>query len=152
MLGFAYSLTNNEDEAMELFQDTALKVLDSKDKYVDKDNFVGWVFTIMRNIFINRYRRASRNKVFLDNSDNCYILNIPDDCLDNCCCDNNWTLNDICFILKSFDKNHRIPLSMFLFGYKYTEIAEFMNMPLGTVKSRIYFAKRKLQSILKEYK
>ena len=53
LLNFAYTLTLNRDDAQDLLQDTTLKALDNQDKYVDNVNFKGWVFTIMRNIFIN---------------------------------------------------------------------------------------------------
>ena len=150
MLGFAYSLTNNEEEAMDLFQDTALKVLDSRDKYIDKSNFAGWVFTIMRNIFINNYRRSLRNKVVLEDDDNCYSLPYINNTTDNSC--DIHTLNDINIVLKSFSKDYSVPLSMFIIGYKYVEIAECMNMTLGTVKSRIHIARCKLQKDLEDYK
>lgn len=58
LLNFAYMLTANREEAKDLLQDTTLKALDNEDKYIDNVNFKGWVFTIMRNIFINNYRRA----------------------------------------------------------------------------------------------
>ena len=150
MLGFAYSLTNNEEEAMDLFQDTALKVLDSRDKYIDKSNFAGWLFTIMRNIFINNYRRSLRNKVVLEDDDNCYSLPYINNTTDNSC--DIHTLNDINIVLKSFSKDYSVPLSMFIIGYKYVEIAECMNMPIGTVKSRIHIARCKLQKALEDYK
>ena len=57
LLNFAYMLTSNRDDAYDLLQDTTLKALDNEDKYVDNVNFKGWVFTIMRNIFINNYRK-----------------------------------------------------------------------------------------------
>ena len=150
MLGFAFSLTNNEEEAMDLFQDTALKVLDSRDKYIDKSNFAGWVFTIMRNIFINNYRGSLRNKVVLEDDDNCYSLPYINNTTDNSC--DIHTLNDINIVLKSFSKDYSVPLSMFIIGYKYVEIAECMNMPIGTVKSRIHIARCKLQKALEDYK
>ena len=150
MLGFAFSLTNNEEEAMDLFQDTALKVLDSRDKYIDKSNFAGWVFTIMRNIFINNYRRSLRNKVVLEDDDNCYSLPYINNTTYNSCYIH--TFNDINIVLKSFSKDYSVPLSMFIIGYKYVEIAECMNMPLGTVKSRIHIARCKLQKALEDYK
>lgn len=56
MLNFAYQLTTNRQQAEDLLQDTTLKALDNQDKYVDNVNFKGWIFTIMRNIFINNYR------------------------------------------------------------------------------------------------
>ena len=61
LLSFAYILTSNRDDAYDLLQDTTLKALDNEDKYVDNVNFKGWVFTIMRNIFINNYRKVVRS-------------------------------------------------------------------------------------------
>jgi len=63
LLNFAYQLTSSRDAAQDLVQDTTLKVLDNEDKYVDNVNFKGWVFTIMRNLFINNYRAAVRASV-----------------------------------------------------------------------------------------
>lgn len=77
MLNFAYILTSNRDDAYDLLQDTTLKVLDNKDKYVDNVNFKGWVFTIMRNLFINNYRKIVRLGTVLDLTDDLYHLNLP---------------------------------------------------------------------------
>lgn len=151
LFGFAFSLTNNEEEAMDLFQETALKVLDSREKYVDKANFAGWVFTIMRNIFINKYRRSLRNRVVMEVSE-CRNAPLPST---RHFTENNHdthTLSDIKTVLKSFSKDYSVPLSMYIIGYKYTEIAEYMDMPVGTVKSRIHFARYRLQKELKDYK
>ena len=65
LLNFAYMLTANREEAKDLLQDTTLKALDNEDKYIDNVNFKGWVFTIMRNIFINNYRRVVRNQTII---------------------------------------------------------------------------------------
>ena len=77
LLNFAYMLTSNRDEAQDLLQDTTLKALDNEDKYVDNVNFKGWVFTIMRNIFINNYRRIVRNNTVVDQTEDLYHLNLP---------------------------------------------------------------------------
>lgn len=79
MLNFAYTLTSNRDDAYDLLQDTTLKVLDNEEKYVDNVNFKGWVFTIMRNLFINNYRKASRKATVTDDSEDLYLLNLPQD-------------------------------------------------------------------------
>ncbi|MDE6160613.1 MAG: RNA polymerase sigma factor, partial [Muribaculaceae bacterium] len=70
LLNFAYMLTSNRDDAYDLLQDTTLKALDNEAKYADNTNFKGWVFTIMRNIFINNYRRGARSAVVADTTDN----------------------------------------------------------------------------------
>lgn len=76
MLNFAYLLTSNRDDAYDLLQDTTLKALDNEDKYVDNTNFKGWVFTIMRNIFINNYRKVVRTATVVDRTDDLYHLNL----------------------------------------------------------------------------
>lgn len=148
MFGFAFSLTNNKEEAMELFQDTVLKVLDSRKKYTDKSNFTGWVFTIMRNIFINRYRQASRNIILPEYKDSDIPFYLPDYIIEDS--SDIYTLDDISLALQNFPEDHKVPLLMFISGYKYFEIAEFMNLPIGTVKSRIHYAKLKLKKVLEE--
>ncbi len=79
LLNFAYMLTSNRDDAYDLLQDTTLKVLDNEDKYTENTNFKGWVFTVMRNIFINNYRRAVRSATVVDQTEDFYNLNISQD-------------------------------------------------------------------------
>ena len=79
LLNYAYTLTANRDDAYDLLQDTTLKALDNRDKYVENVNFKGWMFTIMRNLFINNYRKSVRTEVLLDSSDDLYMLNLSQD-------------------------------------------------------------------------
>ncbi len=151
LLHFAYSLTSNRDDAYDLLQDTTLKALDNRDKYIDNTNFKGWVFTIMRNIFINNYRRVVRNQTIVDQSDDLHLLNVVQDSgLDTP--EGVFAMHEINKCINSFNAEYREPFSMFVSGYKYHEIAEKMALPLGTVKSRIFFARKKLQMSLKDYR
>lgn len=151
MLHFAYSLTANRDDAYDLLQDTTLKALDNRDKYIDNTNFKGWVFTIMRNIFINNYRRVVRNQTVVDQSDDLHLLNVVQDSgLDTP--EGVFAMHEINKCINSFNAEYREPFSMFVSGYKYHEIAEKMALPLGMVKSRIFFARKKLQMSLKDYR
>ena len=79
LLNFAYQLTTNRQQAEDLLQDTTLKALDNQDKYVDNVNFKGWIFTIMRNIFINNYRQTVRKATVIDQTEDLYHLNISQD-------------------------------------------------------------------------
>lgn len=79
LLRFAYKLTANREEANDLLQETSLKALDNEEKYVPDTNFKGWMYTIMRNIFINNYRKIVRDQTFVDQTDNLYHLNLPQD-------------------------------------------------------------------------
>lgn len=151
MLNFAYMLTSNRDDAYDLLQDTTLKVLDNESKYAENTNFKGWVFTIMRNIFINNYRRTARAATMIDTTDNLYHINLSQDSgLESP--EDSYGASEIGAAIESFSDEYRIPFSMHVAGYKYNEIAEKMNLPLGTVKSRIFFARKKLQEQFADYR
>ncbi len=151
LLNFAYMLTSNRDDAYDLLQDTTLKALDNEEKYAENTNFKGWVFTIMRNIFINNYRKSARAATVVDQTDDLYHLNLPQDSgFDTP--QGSMAVKEINAAINEFSDDYRIPFSMHVAGYKYSEIAEKMNLPLGTVKSRIFFARQRLQQTLADYR
>lgn len=151
LLNFAYMLTSNRDDAYDLLQDTTLKALDNEDKYTDNTNFKGWVFTIMRNIFINNYRRGARAATVVETTDNLYHLNLSQESGFETS-DGSYTATEITAAINDFSDEYRIPFSMHVAGYKYNEIAEEMGLPLGTVKSRIFFARKRLQERFSDYR
>ncbi len=151
LLNFAYMLTSNRDDAYDLLQDTTLKALDNSEKYADNTNFKAWVFTIMRNIFINNYRRSSRAATIVDTTDNLYHLNLSQDSRFESP-EESYGAAEITAAINEFPEEYRVPFSMHVAGYKYNEIAEHMNLPLGTVKSRIFFARKKLQTRFADYR
>ena len=151
LLNFAYMLTSNRDDAYDLLQDTTLKALDNREKYVDNTNFKGWVFTIMRNIFIDNYRRIARSATVIDQTEDCYHLNLSQDSgLESP--DGSYAAAEITSAINEFPEKYRVPFSMHVAGYKYNEIAEEMNLPLGTIKSRIFFARQELQKRFADYR
>ena len=150
LLNFAIVLTSNKDDAYDLLQDTTLKALDNEEKYTDNTNFKGWVFTIMRNIFINKYRRMMRAATIIDTSDDLYQLNLPQNSgFDSP--ESSFAVNEIMGAIQAFPTEYRVPFSMHLAGFRYSEIAEKMHLPLGTIKSRIFYARQNLRSTLKDY-
>ena len=141
LLNFAYLLTSNRDDAYDLLQDTTLKALDNEDKYVENVNFKGWVFTIMRNTFINNYRKVVRSATVIDQTEDLYHLNLPQESgLETP--EGTVSAGEISDAINSFSDDYRIPFSMHVAGYKYN----------GTVKSRIFFARQRLQKMLKDYR
>lgn len=151
MFNFAMMLTGNREDANDLVQDTTLKVLDNEDKYVENANFKGWVLTIMRNIFINNYRKVVRSQTVIDQTEDLYHLNLSQDSgFDTP--DGSYTVKEINSAINHLSADLKNPFSMFLAGYKYNEIAEKLALPLGTVKSRIYFARHELQKTLKDHR
>ncbi len=151
LMNFAYQLTSNREAAEDLVQDTTLKVLDNEEKYVDNVNFKGWVLTIMRNIFINNYRRNVRSATIIDTTEDLYHLNISQESgLETP--EGTFATKEISKAINEFSDDYKVPFSMYVAGYKYSEIAEHMNLLLGTVKSRIFFARKRLQETLKDYR
>lgn len=151
LLSFAYQLTTDKEEARDLLQDTTLKALDNEEKYVDNVNFKGWIFTIMRNIFINNYRQTVRKATVIDQTEDLYHLNISQDSgLETP--EGSFAVKEISEALDEFTDEYRIPFNMYVAGYKYNEIAEKMNLPLGTIKSRIFFARKRLREQLKDFR
>lgn len=144
---FAYQLTSDHEAAADLVQDTTLKALDNEEKFTSDANFKGWVFTIMRNLFINNYRRTVRQATIVDTSEDLYHINScqesalesPEDII---------AVKDITNILKTFSEDFRVPFNMHIAGYKYSEIADHLNLPVGTIKSRIFFTRKRLQAAL----
>lgn len=151
LLNFAYSLTSNRDDAYDLVQETTLKVLDSTDKYSEKSNFRGWVLTIMRNLFINEYRRTVRHGVVNDYSDEQYMINtVSEDRSDTP--EDSYSVEEIVEVIKSLPAEYSEPFRLMVRGYQYQEIADTLGLPLGTVKSRIFFARKRLQNLLADYR
>lgn len=147
LLNFAFQLTNNREAANDLLQDTTLKALTNEEKFVDNSNFKGWIFTIMRNIFINNYRQQVRQATVVDRTEDLYHLNVSQESgLDTP--EGTYAVKEIMEVLNNMSEDFRKPFNMHVAGYKYSEIAEELNLPLGTVKSRIFFARKQLRQAL----
>lgn len=151
LMAFAMKLTLNKEEAQDLVQDTNLKALKNEAKFVDASNPRGWMLTVMRNIFINNYRRSTRENIVLDTSDDGYLLNLPQESgMSNP--EGAFALGEITSIIEKFPEDYRQPFNLHVAGYKYEEIADKLRMPLGTVKSRIFTIRKQLREILKDYR
>lgn len=146
---FSLKLTGNNVDAEDLYQDTALRIINNADKYRPNTNFKAWAVTIMRNIFINNYRKKMRRGVLLDQTPNNYYINSGDVVVDNAG-EHNVAYNELMKMVASLPEDFRVPFWMAHQGYKYDEIAEQLEAPLGTIKSRIFFARKKLQRMYEE--
>jgi RNA polymerase sigma-70 factor (ECF subfamily) len=151
LMNFALMLTADKDDAQDLLQDTTLKVLGNQEKFVDNVNFKGWVLTIMRNIFINNYHKIVRAQTVIDQNVDLYNLDMvnahgigsPEE---------SFQMQEIVAAINRLTPEFRIPFSLYISGYKYCEIAEKLHVPLGTIKSRIFFARKDLQKQLKAFR
>lgn len=144
---FAYNLTKNSDESKDLFQETAFRALKNKDKFVPGTNFKAWLFTIMKNIFINNYRKKMKANTIKDNTNNLYFINSGSKSISNDG-DSNIMMEELNGMIDDLDISLKDPFMMHFNGYKYQEIADQLDLPLGTVKSRIFFARKELKSMI----
>ena len=151
LLRFALKLTADREDANDLLQETSLKALDNEDKYEPRTNYKGWIYTIMRNIFINNYRRIVREQTFVDTTENHYHLSAPGETPAEST-ESAYDLKEMHRIVNALPKEYRIPFSMHIAGFKYREIAEKLDLPIGTVKSRIFFTRQRLQRELKDFR
>ena len=151
LLRFALKLTADHDDAQDLLQETSLKALDNREKYTPATNFKGWLYTIMRNLFINNYRKVMRDNTFVDRTENLYHINLSEDSGFEST-EKAYDIKEIHRAVHALPKEYRIPFAMHISGFKYREIAEKLNLPIGTVKGRIFFTRQKLQRELKDFR
>ena len=147
---FAFSLTRNQEDAEDLVQETYLKVLQNTDRYADATNLKAWVYTIMKNTFINNYRRKQRCKVVTDGyEDPVFFTSTATVSGDDA--DLPLYVSEITSAISSMKDNQRDAFEMYVDGFKYQEIADRLQISIGTVKSRIFFARQKLMNNLSGY-
>lgn len=150
LTNYSRSLTKNNEDAKDLLQETYLKALLNKDKFDPSTNIKAWTYVIMKNIFINSYRKAQRQNMFIDSTHDHYHINSQY---------SNYSISpeyeyenkEIMGKINQLENNQPSLLTMNLEGYKYKEIAEKMNIPIGTVKSRIFLSRKKIMENFKEY-
>ena len=147
---FAFTLTRDNESAKDLVQETLFRALANRDKYNVGTNIKAWLYTIMRNIFINDYRKKSKQATVFDNTPNDFLI------------DNNQTsvsneaiaklnLKEVQESIHSLPIIFKNPFLLYFDGYKYHEIADMLNEPLGTIKSRIHFARKLIKNQLNRY-
>lgn len=141
---FAITLTKDNEVAKDLLQETMYRALANKDKYNAGTNIKAWLYTIMRNIFINNYRRKAKQNTIFDSTPNEFLLNYNQSAVANAA-EGNLKLKDIQAAIHQIPQIFRTPFLLYFEGYKYHEIANLLHEPLGTIKSRIHFARKLLK-------
>lgn len=144
---FAYNLTKSIEDAKDLFQETAFRAITNREKFRPGTNFKAWLFTIMKNIFINNYRKKVKANTIMDSTDNNYYINSGNIAINNQA-GSNIMVKEIKGMIRGLDESIKVPFMMHYSGYKYQEIAEYLELPLGTVKSRIFFARKELKDLI----
>jgi RNA polymerase sigma factor (sigma-70 family) len=147
---FAVGLTHDQEIAKDLFQETLYRALTNQDKYSTGTNIKAWLFTIMRNIFINDYRRKAKQRIIFDNNSNETLINSGKIIVNNGG-ENSLQLKEIHKAIYQLPQIFKTPFLLFFDGYRYHEISKSLNEPLGTIKSRIHFARKLLKEQLSQY-
>ena len=142
--GFALMYTRDKELAEDLAQDTILKALSNREKFRTNTNLKGWLKVILKNTFINTYRKKASYMITY-NSEDYKVMNGEFDLYKP---DNILMTEHIQNLIDNLNPDLREPFVMHYEGYKYNEIAEQMNIPLGTIKSRIHQARKVLSNII----
>lgn len=146
----ALNFTRDEQDAEDLVQDTILKAITYYSKFQEGTNLKGWLYTIMKNTFINNYRKIIRTSGVVIKSEEISSSNLVYSSTKNRG-ENNFVMDDIKVALGKLSEDYYVPFIMYFEGYKYQEIADHLNIPIGTVKTRIHMARIMLKKSLRHY-
>jgi RNA polymerase sigma factor (sigma-70 family) len=140
---FAQTLTRNTEDANDLVQETMLKALIYESKYKNDTNLKAWLYTIMKNIFINSYRKDKKMRIVFDGSTDLFYLNVPETSrqFDP---EKRMEHRELITKMNELPEDFKTPVKMFFEGYKYKEIADELALPIGTIKSRIFLGRKAL--------
>lgn len=147
---YALKLTKDHEEANDLLQETVFKAFSNRTKFEEGTNLKAWMYTIMRNTFITNYQRMIRRNTFIDTTENNHFLNSSSSVVENRA-SGKFILKDINKAIDDLKDIYRTPFNLYFAGFKYHEIAERLNIPIGTVKNRIHIARKELKDVLKVY-
>jgi RNA polymerase sigma-70 factor (ECF subfamily) len=147
---FAITLTRDYEQAKDLFQETLLRALANKEKYNDGTNVKAWLYTIMRNIFINNYRRKAKQNTIFDSTPNDYLLDYNQGAVSNAAIAS-INMKEVHAAIHELPIIFKNPFLLYFDGYKYHEIADMLGEPLGTIKSRIHFARKLLKAQIERH-
>ena len=147
---FAFNLTKDNEAAKDLIQETIFKALANRDKYNWGTNIKAWMFTIMRNIFINDYRKKNKQQIVSDTSENDFLINFKQTS-NGADGQSRIQIKEIQTAIFELPFIFRQPFQLYFDGYKYHEISDMLQEPLGTIKSRIHFARKLLKNKISQY-
>ncbi|HXA01211.1 MAG TPA: RNA polymerase sigma factor [Cytophagaceae bacterium] len=147
----AFKFTHNYNDARDLIQDTLLKALGNRDKFKEGSNIKAWLYIIMRNTFISQYHKIDKRSKLIDPIDEDYIF-IGSGAVSQNLGTSNIASKEINCAIDNLDKTFRVPFMMHYEGFKYNEIAEHLNIPIGDSKKPDSHGKKDTDGIIVEYK
>jgi RNA polymerase sigma-70 factor (ECF subfamily) len=158
MYNFAYRLTVDEDEAKDLVQDTYLKAFRFITSFQKGTNAKAWLFRILKNSFINDYRKKSKEPAKVDYQEVETFYNSDEADADNITVDlrvesvQEMIGDEVATALNSLAVDFRTVIILCdIEGFTYEEMAKILDIPIGTVRSRLHRARNLLKEKLKAY-
>jgi len=146
LFGFAMKLTSDKENAKDLMQETLMRCYDKRDRFQEGTHFKSWVTTVMYNSYINHYRKRKTKRKVIKPVENFNLV------VENKCVDGDAysiiMMKELKKMVTSLSDDYKIPFEMHVKGYQYDEISEKMDIPVGTVKSRIFYARKKLKAMV----
>lgn len=148
VFGFAMRLTRNREDAKDLMQETIMRCYGNRHKFQLGTNFKSWMTTIMYNSFVNHYRRKKTKRNVIQS-----VVNYSE-LVESTGKKNNFHANfaakEIQSRIKGLPDIVQVPFIMFYKGYRYKEISSHLKIPIGTVKSRIFYARKQLKEAIQK--
>lgn len=144
---FALRLTQNQEKAKDLVQDTALRAFRYKEKFQVGTNFKGWISTIMRNTFINQYRK-DKKRMHVSEPVESFAYALEGQIITPNQGESNLRMQEIINMFEEMSDLYSVPFLLHYRGYEYKEIADSLKLPIGTVKSRIHTARNKMKETI----
>jgi RNA polymerase sigma-70 factor (ECF subfamily) len=148
---FALKLTSDYEEAQDLLQETLLKAIKYSHKFAEDTNLKAWLYTIMKNLFINDYRKAVKIRNVIDHGKDLNHVHVAQGAGPRVP-ESHMNELEIRKAITNLDEEYQVPFEMYVEGYKYKEIAEHLGLPIGTIKSRIFLARTDLMGKLQDFK
>ena len=146
LFGFAMRLTRNKENAKDLMQETLMRCFDKRHRFEIGTNFKSWTTTVMYNSYINHYRKGkTKNKIIKPVGD--YNLIVENKSMQGNAF-SNIMMKELKNMVSTLSEDYRVPFKMYVEGYQYEEIASDLDIPIGTVKSRIFYARKKLKAMV----
>ncbi len=142
---YALQLTEDREDALELVQETSFKALKNRNRLHNNDHIRAWLYTILKNTYIN-YLRSSHYRQLTHDSEELSNYAAPNGGTNGAPYDQ-LMKKELHEIIEMLPGAYEKPIKLFLSGYSYKEIAMQMNIPIGTVKSRIYLGKKRIRRV-----
>lgn len=144
----AYKFTKNPEDIQDLVQETMMRSIKYLDQFFQNPKVIAWLYVIMKNVYINQFRRQKQKYIYENYKANEYQNMAYLEPSSTNHVEGAFVIGDVFKLLNQFPQQHKEMFSKFIDGYKYKELSAYFNVPEGTIKSRIHVIRKSLQKKL----